>query len=75
MLAEIHSGERQFDFKLNFNYVQYQETLLGGGGWLLLHQVKILFFFCSVSDQEANLAFSQTADILHSKKQTVYNTD
>lgn len=49
MLAEVHTGERQFDFKLNLNLVKYQETLLGGGGWLLLHQLKL--FFHSVSDE------------------------
>lgn len=73
MLSEVHTGERQFDFKLNINCVQYQETFLGAGGWLLVCQLKILGFFCSVSDQEANLVFSHTADILYSKKVTVEN--
>lgn len=36
MWAEVHTGERQFDFKLNLNHAQYQEILLGG--WLLGHQ-------------------------------------
>jgi len=71
MLADFDACERQFDFKLNLNCVQYHETLLGGGGWLLIHQDKISIFFCSMSVQEANMAFSHTADILYSKKVTV----
>lgn len=34
MLAEVHTGERQHDI-----HVQYQEIVLGGRGWLLVHQL------------------------------------
>lgn len=37
MLAEVHTSERQFDFKLDLNQVQYQKPLLGEGRQLLVH--------------------------------------
>lgn len=56
MLAEVHTGEKQLDIKLNLNHVQYQEAVLGGRGWLLVHQLKFIFCLYQTNNKSGFLS-------------------